>query len=66
MLFFVFACLAPSFLISFLATAAMRKLAPRWGLIDQPAQRKVHTNPTPLGGGVGIWLGVLFRLSSPS
>lgn len=59
MLFFVFACLAPSFLISFLATAAMRKLAPRWGLIDQPAQRKVHTNPTPLGGGVGIWLGVV-------
>ena len=63
MLFFVIACLVPAFLISFLATAAMRKLAPRWGLIDQPAQRKVHTNPTPLGGGVGIWLGVIVPIA---
>lgn len=63
MLFFVFACLVPSFLISFLATAAMRKLAPKWGLIDQPAQRKVHANPTPLGGGVGIWLGVIVPIA---
>jgi UDP-GlcNAc:undecaprenyl-phosphate GlcNAc-1-phosphate transferase len=62
MLFFVIACLIPSFLISFLATAAMRKLAPRWGLIDQPAQRKVHITPTPLGGGVGIWLGVIIPI----
>ncbi|MDF1743800.1 MAG: MraY family glycosyltransferase [Gimesia sp.] len=63
MLFFVFACLVPSFFISFLATAAMRRLAPRWGLIDQPAQRKVHTSPTPLGGGVGIWLGVVVPIA---
>lgn len=63
MLFFVIACLVPAFLISFLATAAMRKLAPQWGLIDQPAQRKVHTTPTPLGGGVGIWLGVVVPIA---
>ncbi|WP_299466980.1 MraY family glycosyltransferase [uncultured Gimesia sp.] len=63
MLFFVIACLVPSFLISFLATGAMRKLAPKWGLIDQPAQRKVHINPTPLGGGVGIWLGVILPIA---
>ena len=62
MLFFVIACLVPSFFISFLATAAMRKLAPRWGLIDQPAQRKMHITPTPLGGGVGIWLGVMIPI----
>jgi len=41
----------------------MRKLAPRWGLIDQPAQRKVHVTPTPLGGGVGIWLGVIIPIA---
>ncbi|WP_417384363.1 MraY family glycosyltransferase [Gimesia sp.] len=40
----------------------MRKLAPRWGLIDQPAQRKVHVTPTPLGGGVGIWMGVIIPI----
>lgn len=37
----------------------MKRFAPRWGLIDQPAARKVHREPTPLGGGVGIWAGVL-------
>lgn len=41
----------------------MRWLAPRWGLIDQPAARKVHVTPTPLGGGLAIWCGVLGPLS---
>ena len=58
MAFFVTACLVPPFCVAFVATAAMRRLAPKWGLIDQPAARKVHATPTPLGGGVGIWLGV--------
>ncbi len=40
----------------------MRRLAPRWGLMDQPAARKVHVVPTPLGGGIGIWLGVVVPL----
>jgi UDP-GlcNAc:undecaprenyl-phosphate GlcNAc-1-phosphate transferase len=40
----------------------MRRLAPRWGLMDQPAARKVHLIPTPLGGGIGIWLGVVAPL----
>lgn len=59
MTFFVIACLASSFAVSFVATAGMRVLAPRWGLVDQPAERKVHVIPIPLGGGVGIWLGVV-------
>lgn len=29
------------------------------GLIDIPNERKVHTQPIPRGGGLGIWLGVL-------
>ena len=33
--------------------------AARWGLIDQPSERKVHTTPTPRGGGLAIWLGVV-------
>jgi UDP-GlcNAc:undecaprenyl-phosphate GlcNAc-1-phosphate transferase len=57
MIGFVAACLAPAFLISLVATAVMRVLAPRWGLIDKPAARKVHTTPTPLGGGIGIYCG---------
>lgn len=62
MLTFVAGCLVPAFAISFLGTAAMRKIAPRVGLIDKPAARKVHITPTPLGGGIGIWLGVVLPL----
>ncbi|MFN0050599.1 MAG: glycosyltransferase family 4 protein [Planctomycetales bacterium] len=44
-------------------TAAMRRLAPRWGLLDQPNARKVHQVPTPLGGGIGVLLGVVLPLA---
>lgn len=50
-------------LVSTCVTAAMRRLAPRWGLVDQPNARKVHVVPTPLGGGVGILLGVVLPLA---
>lgn len=64
-LWLVAAALPPLF-IALLATAGLRRWAPRLGLIDKPAARKVHTVPTPLGGGVGIWLGVVttFALGS--
>ena len=64
MVFLVIACLLPSFLVAYFATAAMRKIAPRVGLIDQPAARKFHVNPTPLGGGVGIWLACLLPIAA--
>src|SRR5690606_34935302 len=44
-------------LISLLSVMAMRRLAPRIGFVDQPGHRKIHANPKPLGGGVGIYLG---------
>ncbi|WP_437205451.1 MraY family glycosyltransferase [Planctomicrobium sp. SH664] len=62
MFWFVAACLVPAFVISWAGTLLMRRWAPRWGLIDQPAARKVHLNPTPLGGGVAIYVGVLAPL----
>src|SRR5277367_1758669 len=62
MIFFVLACVVPSFVISLCVTAAMRTIAPRIGLIDQPAARKVHKVPTPLGGGIGIVAGVVIPL----
>jgi UDP-GlcNAc:undecaprenyl-phosphate GlcNAc-1-phosphate transferase len=62
MIFFVLACVVPSFVISLCVTAAMRVIAPRVGLIDQPAARKVHKVPTPLGGGIGIVAGVVIPL----
>ncbi len=64
MLWFLAACLIPSFVVSCSVTGVMRWLSPRIGLIDQPASRKVHTTPTPLGGGLGIVAGFLITASA--
>lgn len=53
----------PSLVVSCLAAFWIRRRAPAWGLVDQPGQRKVHTTPTPLGGGIAIWLGVVVPLA---
>lgn len=49
----------PSFLVALAATWLMRWVAPRVGLMDKPNARKVHSTPMPMGGGLGIWLGML-------
>jgi UDP-GlcNAc:undecaprenyl-phosphate GlcNAc-1-phosphate transferase len=41
---------------------AVRAVAPRVGLIDTPGGRKAHKAPTPMGGGVAIWLAVVLVL----
>jgi UDP-GlcNAc:undecaprenyl-phosphate/decaprenyl-phosphate GlcNAc-1-phosphate transferase len=56
---FLAACLLPSLIISWLATNFMIRMAPRWGLVDHPAARKVHVEPKPLGGGIAIVSGIL-------
>jgi UDP-GlcNAc:undecaprenyl-phosphate GlcNAc-1-phosphate transferase len=50
-------------LVSWAAAFFVRRHAPRWGLVDRPGHRKVHTTPTPLGGGLAIWLGVLVPIA---
>ncbi|MFM1919214.1 MAG: hypothetical protein RLZZ303_848, partial [Candidatus Hydrogenedentota bacterium] len=40
--------------LSFLGTLAMRRVALRLGVLDQPGERKVHQEPVPLLGGVAI------------
>jgi UDP-GlcNAc:undecaprenyl-phosphate GlcNAc-1-phosphate transferase len=60
---YVIACLSVSFSVSWGTTWLVRRRAAGWGLIDIPADRKVHTEPTPLGGGIGIWLGVVLPLA---
>ncbi len=64
MLLLIIACVGSGFLVSVVATALVRKWAPQWGLIDQPAERKVHETPTALGGGIGIWLGMVLPLAA--
>ena len=53
------ATIVPSMAVSWLVCLVVRRQAARWGLLDQPNHRKVHVTPTPLGGGVGIWAGVV-------
>src|SRR5262245_33633510 len=62
MLWFTCACTVPALLISWSATYFIRRWAPTWGLVDQPAARKVHTTPTPLGGGLAIYAGLVIPL----
>jgi UDP-N-acetylmuramyl pentapeptide phosphotransferase/UDP-N-acetylglucosamine-1-phosphate transferase len=42
---------------SALATLAWIALAKRWQVQDAPGQRRLHAQPTPRGGGVGIGIG---------
>ena len=48
----------PAFLISVLAVGLIKRYARSLGLLDKPNARKIHAEPVPLGGGIGIWLGV--------
>src|SRR5687768_14454167 len=44
-----------SFVLSWVITLAMKRFAPRLGLVDRPGTRKIHQTPIPLGGGVAIF-----------
>ena len=49
----------PAYWISLVAVAVVRRYAAKLGLLDRPGHRKIHLNPIPLGGGLGIGLGVI-------
>jgi UDP-GlcNAc:undecaprenyl-phosphate GlcNAc-1-phosphate transferase len=49
---------AISLAIALIGTAAMIRLAPKWGLVAHPGERRIHVKPTPMGGGIAIFLGI--------
>ena len=49
---------ALAFVVSLLASGLYLRLARRWRLLDVPNHRSAHTQPTPRGGGLGIFLGL--------
>ncbi len=51
-----FALLA-GFLLTFVITPAIRSLATRVGMVDQPRRQHAHEKPTPTGGGIAVFLG---------
>ena len=51
-----------SFVISWIGTLLMKRLAPRFNFVDKPGHRKIHHIPKALGGGVAIFLGIALPL----
>lgn len=48
-----------TFIITSISLFALKPIASKIGLIDIPGGRKIHSAPTPLIGGLGIYLGTL-------
>lgn len=54
--------LITAFAISYLTVPIVRWFSGRTGIYDFPAERKVHSHPTPLLGGVAIYLAFTLTL----
>lgn len=54
--------LASALVLALGATPLVKRLARRTGMVDKPSARKQHTVPTPLLGGVAIYLAVIVAL----
>ncbi|MEO0293126.1 MAG: MraY family glycosyltransferase [candidate division WOR-3 bacterium] len=59
MIYFILA-----FFLSFFLTILFWKISPKIGLLDKPGGIKTHSDPTPYGGGIAIFLGTLIGLLS--
>jgi len=63
MLLLILACVVPSMIVCWAAAFAVRRWGPRWGLVDDPGQRKIHATSMPTSGGLAIWLGIVAPLA---
>ncbi len=55
---FLFAFLS-AFSTSVIACGLVRRYALKFGFVDRPGERKIHTTPVPVGGGLGVGLGII-------
>jgi UDP-GlcNAc:undecaprenyl-phosphate GlcNAc-1-phosphate transferase len=58
MIGFLILLVAASMAISLLGTLLVIRWAPRLGLVAHPGGRMIHRQPTPVGGGMAIFLGL--------
>lgn len=63
MIWLIAGAVIPSLVIAWAGGWAVRRWGPRWGFIDQPGHRKLHSRPMPTSGGIAIWLGVVVPLA---
>lgn len=59
----ILALIVPGFFLSLIATALVKRAALRIGFVDKPGQRKIHSNPRPLGGGIALFLAITIPLT---
>lgn len=59
-----FASLIGSAVVVYLATFAVISLACRFGITDEPGERKIHKRATPLLGGLAIYIGLVIGVAS--
>jgi len=45
------------FLVTYLLTPVVKRIATALGMIDMPMARRIHSVPTPRGGGIAVFLG---------
>lgn len=50
--------------LSFFLTPVMRLIALRFKVLDFPSERKIHTEPTPLLGGIAVYTGIVVSIIS--
>jgi UDP-GlcNAc:undecaprenyl-phosphate GlcNAc-1-phosphate transferase len=62
-IFLILGALLPSLLVAWAFAFVVRRKAGDWGLMDRPGGHKTHVTPTPLGGGLAIYLGVVLPLA---
>ena len=53
----------PPLMISLVSLYPVRRYAMQLGLIARPGGHSTHKNTTPLGGGIGIWLGIMVPMT---
>ncbi len=46
-----------AFVVTYFLVPWVRRLASRYGFMDQPDQRRIHENPTPRAGGLAVFIG---------
>ena len=54
----------PSMLVCAASLYPVRRFADRLGLVDQPGGHSTHQSATPLGGGIGIWAGIVVTFAA--
>jgi len=63
LLIFLATSLLAAFVPSLVCVPIIRAVAAPLGLVDHPGHRKVHDQPTPVGGGIAVAIGIMIPIA---